>query len=289
MLGRITVGLFFLLLVWGNLVAGLKAGLGCPDWPLCHGRMLPPFRFDVWMEFTHRLIAATAAVFLVLLSRKRLRDYAGAAKAVPLAAVALVAGEILMGGMVVLLELPIQLTTIHFMTGTAVFILAFYMMTFDGVREPTRFSMRRFSGLFFAMGLLTFFQAALGAYVRHSKAGLACEDFPTCKGAWIPPVSDWLEVVQMSHRFMAMLIFITFTVLYAATFVDSSLAPHRNASFMLLVLCVAQIAVGALVVLSGLSFVATAVHLALALCILSLLFHMWAREVRQGADLLRTA
>ena len=289
MLGRITVGLFFLLLVWGNLVAGLKAGLGCPDWPLCHGRILPPFRFDVWMEFTHRLIAATAAVFLVLLSRKRLRDYRGAAKAVPLAAVALVAGEILMGGMVVLLELPIQLTTIHFMTGTVVFILAFYMMTFDGVREPARFSMRRFSGLFFAMGLLTFFQAALGAYVRHSKAGLACEDFPTCKGAWIPPVSDWLEVVQMSHRFMALLIFVTFAVLYAATFVDSNLAPHRNASFMLLVLCVAQIAVGALVVISGLSFVATAVHLALALCILSLLFHMWAREVRQGADLLRAA
>jgi len=55
MLGRITVALFFLLLVWGNLVAGMKAGLACPDWPLCHGRVLPPFRLDVWMEFTHRV------------------------------------------------------------------------------------------------------------------------------------------------------------------------------------------------------------------------------------------
>ncbi len=289
MLGRITVGLFFLLLVWGNLVAGLKAGLGCPDWPLCHGRVLPPVRFDVLMEFTHRIIAATAAVFLFLLARKRLRDYQGAAKAVPLAAVGLVAAQILMGGMVVLLELPIQLTTIHFMTGTVVFILAFYMMTFDGVREQARFSMRRFSGLFFAMWLLTFFQAALGAYVRHSKAGLACKDFPTCKGAWIPPVSNWLEVVQMFHRFMALLIFVTFAVLYAATFIDPDLASQRNNSFMLLVLCVAQIAVGALVVLSGLSFVAAAIHLALALCILVLLFHMWAREVRQAPELLRAA
>jgi heme A synthase len=44
MLGRVTVGLLFLLLVWGNLVAGLKAGLACPDWPLCHGKVLPPWR-----------------------------------------------------------------------------------------------------------------------------------------------------------------------------------------------------------------------------------------------------
>src|SRR5512143_1719417 len=125
MLGRMTVGLFFLLLVWGNLVAGLKAGLGCPDWPLCHGRVLPPFRFDVWMEFMHRIIAVTAAVFLLLLSRKRFKDYSGSAKAVPLAAVGLLAAEIMIGGMVVLLELPMQLTTLHFMTGMAVFILAF--------------------------------------------------------------------------------------------------------------------------------------------------------------------
>ena len=225
-----------------------------------------------------------AAVFLLLLSRKRFKDYSGSAKAVPLAAVGLLAAEIMMGGMVVLLELPMQLTTIHFMTGMVVFLLAFYMMTFDGAGEPARFSLRKHSGMFFAMGLLAFFQAALGAYVRHSQAGLACEDFPTCMGEWIPPVANWLEVVQMSHRFMALLLFVTFSVLYTATFIDSDLASHRNTSFMLLVLSVAQIAVGALVVLSGLSFVATAIHLVLALCILSLLFHMWAKEVRKVSN-----
>ena len=47
MLGRITLALFFLLLVWGNLVAGLEAGLGCPDWPLCRGVVIPPLKFDL--------------------------------------------------------------------------------------------------------------------------------------------------------------------------------------------------------------------------------------------------
>ncbi len=289
MLGRITAGLIFLLLVWGNLVAGLKAGLGCPDWPLCHGRVLPPFRFDVWMEFTHRIIAATAAVFLLLLARSRFRHYRGAAKAVPLVAVGLIAGEILMGGMVVLLEIPVQLTTVHFMTGLTIFLLAFYMMIFDGAGEQPRFSLRGFSALFFAMGLLVFSQAALGAYVRHSGAGLACSDFPTCMGAWIPHIMDWRVLVQLSHRVLGVFILLTFAVLYAATYIDRDLADHRGMSFMLVVLCVAQISVGALVVLSGLSFVATAIHLALALGILSVLFHMWIREVRREPALSRSA
>ncbi len=289
MLGRITVALFFLLLVWGNLVAGLKAGLGCPDWPLCHGRVLPPYRFDIWMEFTHRMIAAVAATFLLLLSWRRFRDYGGIARAVPLVAVGLIGGEILLGGVVVLLELPIQLTTLHFMTGIVVFLLVFYMMIFDGTRVPAGFSLRRFSGLFFVMGMFVFSQAALGAYVRHSQAGLSCPDFPACMGAWIPSVTNWLVLVHLSHRFLAVLIMLTFAALYAATFVEAELTAYRNTLFMLLVLCIAQIAIGAIVVLSGLSFVATAIHLALALCILSLLFHMWAREVRQDGDMSRVA
>jgi cytochrome c oxidase assembly protein subunit 15 len=285
MLGRITVALFFVLLVWGNLVAGLKAGLACPDWPLCQGAVLPPFRLDIIMEFTHRVIAAVAAVFLLLLAWRRFRDYRGIAKAVPLAAVGLIAVEILLGGVVVLLELPIQITTLHFMTGLVVFLLAFYMMAFDGVREQASFSLRRFSGLFFFTGLFVFSQAALGAYVRHSQAGQACPDFPTCKGAWMPQLTDWPILVQLSHRFLAVLVLLTFAALYITTFVEARMASYRNSAFILLVLGCAQIGVGALVVLSGLSFVATAVHLALALGMLSLLFHMWAREVRETSGI----
>lgn len=281
MLGRITVILLFLLLVWGNLVGGLKAGLACPDWPLCLGRVLPPFRLDVWMEFLHRVIAAVSAISLFSLSWNRFTAYRGMPKIVPLAAVALIAGQILIGGVVVLLEIPIQLTTIHFMTGLAVFLLAFYMMICDGVRTPAIFPLRGSSGMFFAMGLLVFFQASLGAYVRHSRAGLACPDFPTCMGAWVPQVMDWLVVVQLLHRFLGILLAFTFLALYAATYVDAGLAASRNASFMLLVLTTAQVALGALVVLSGLSFVASAIHLALALSILLLLFHLWMREARQ--------
>ncbi|MBI5419859.1 MAG: heme A synthase [Deltaproteobacteria bacterium] len=287
MLGRVTVGLFFLLLVWGNLVAGLKAGLACPDWPLCQGKVLPPFRVDIYMEFLHRVIAGVAAVSLAALSWRRFRDYRGGAKAVPVLAVGLLAAEIGLGGAVVLLRLPVQLTTVHFMTGIAVFLLAVYMATFDGVRTPAAFSLRGPAALFLGVGGLVFLLAALGAYVRHADAGLACTDWPSCLGGIIPKVLTPRVLIHFSHRVLAALVFLTIVALYAATVLDPRFRENRGLGTALLVLALVQVGIGGLVVLTRLSFLATGLHLAVALGMLSVIFHMWAREARRRSpDLL---
>lgn len=280
MLAKITFGLFFLLLIWGNLVAGLKAGLACPDWPLCHGKILPPFRWDIYMEFGHRVIAAFASLFLVILCYKRLKSYSGKAKAVPILAVALLLAEIVMGGLVVLLELPVNLTTIHFMAALVIFLMVFYMMIFDGVVKPTVFSFRGYSALFFVLLALVFLQAVLGAYVRHMNAGLACPDFPTCLNKWIPMNLYGKVLAHYSHRIFAYLIFFSFAALYVSTSVDERLKNSRGLALALFVLVLAQIGVGALVVLSQLHFMSAALHLAVALTMLSILTYMWTREMQ---------
>lgn len=284
MLGRITVALFFLLLVWGNLVAGLKAGLACPDWPLCQGKVLPPFRFDVWMEFTHRLIAATATLFLVPLALKRLRAYNGLAKAVPLAALGFIALEIVFGGLVVLLELPVRLTVVHFMTGLTVFLLVCYMAAVDGDVTSARFPVTGYAGLFLAAMALLCCQASLGAYVRHAGAGLACPDFPTCLGSWLPANPGGQVLIHYSHRLLAVLIVGTIAALAAAAFLDGKLARHRQATVMLFILGIVQIGAGAGVVQTGLNFAATAIHLAVALVMLMVLGRMWLREAALEGD-----
>jgi heme a synthase len=284
MLGRITVGLICLLLVWGNLVAGLKAGLACPDWPLCHGRVLPPFRLDIWMEFTHRIIAAVAGVFLLVLSWKRLAAYRGFFRVVPLAAVGILAIEIVLGGAVVLLEIPVQLTTLHFITGMTILMLAFYMKTYDGDRKPAAFSLRGYAALFFGMAVVVFFQAALGAYVRHADAGLACPDFPTCGGSWLPSGMTGPLLAHYSHRLGALLVFLTIGIICVAGFLDPGFSRHRKSLPILLLLCLCQIGVGAFVVLSGLNFAATALHLAIALAMIMLLFQVWTAEIRCKED-----
>lgn len=284
MLGRITVALFFLLLVWGNLVAGLKAGLACPDWPLCQGKVLPPFRLDVWMEFTHRVIAAAAALFLLLLSRKRFKAYRGIARAVPLAAFGLVAFEIAFGGLVVLLELPLRLTVVHFMTGLTVFLLTCYMATFDGEKAHPRFPLRGYAGLFLALLLLLYCQASLGAYVRHAGAGLACPDFPTCLGSWLPTHLGGAVMIHFSHRLLALLAVCTIAALAVAVFIDGRLAGYRPAARALLLLGIVQIGAGAWVVQSGLNFAATAIHFAVALVMLMALGRMWLTQPASEGD-----
>ena len=279
MLGRVTAGLFFILLIWGNLVAGMHAGMACPDWPLCQGKLLPPMRMDVWMEFLHRVLAALATLSLYLLARRRFSAYRGARKAIPVTALALVCLEIALGGMVVLLGLPVQLTTVHFMIALAVFLLVLYMASCDGLSRPAPLSLSGYAGPLFCVILIIFSQASLGAYLRHSASGLACPDVPTCRGEWIPTFWDAPTAVSFSHRLLALGTFCTAALLYLASWLDKRLKILHAQLLAIAGLLALQIAVGAAVVKSGLSYPVTTLHLVLTLGIIGQSLRIWLAQI----------
>ena len=59
-----TAVLMLVLIVVGSVVRTTGSGLSCPDWPLCHGKLIPPFQFNILMEWFHRLLALLTGVGL---------------------------------------------------------------------------------------------------------------------------------------------------------------------------------------------------------------------------------
>src|SRR5580704_16003982 len=63
------------------------AGLTCPDWPLCHGRLVPSLTDGTLWEWTHRLLASIVAPLLIALiavawSKRRRSPFIGPTLAV---------------------------------------------------------------------------------------------------------------------------------------------------------------------------------------------------------------
>lgn len=282
MIGKIALVLLFILLVWGNLVAGLKAGLACPDWPLCHGQVVPPWRWDIYVEFIHRVIGGITSIFIFILCYQRFKSYLGFIKIIPLLVVILLIIQIVLGGIVVLMELPVDLTTFHFANAIVIFGLVIYLVSYDGINNKPNFNISGYKGIFFLLSIIIFFQAVLGAYVRHSSSGLACPDFPTCLGYWIPPEISGIVLNHFAHRGLAYLIALIVLILLIASYSSVILSKYRNKLLILTGLIILQIGLGAAVVLTQLNYAFTAVHFFIALLILTIALHAWFQGMKQS-------
>jgi heme a synthase len=100
-------------------------------------------------------------------------------------------------------------------------------------------------------------QLALGGYVRHAGAGLACPDFPLCSGDVFP--THWLGVVHWVHRWLG--------VALIGLFVHLAIASRRTSvatdATITALLAVLQVTFGIVTVLSQLDPPIRALHAAI--------------------------
>ncbi len=64
-LSLVTTVLTFLAVTAGGLVRATGSGLGCPGWPKCYGRWIPPASEHAIIEWNHRFLVQLAAWFAV--------------------------------------------------------------------------------------------------------------------------------------------------------------------------------------------------------------------------------
>src|SRR5438094_3291105 len=106
----------YLQIALGGVVRVTGSGLGCPDWPLCHGRPYPPADVHAIVEYSHRTVGTITGVLIIatvigawLVMRNRRPVVAWLATASLLA----IAAEGALGGVVVINELASWLVAIH--------------------------------------------------------------------------------------------------------------------------------------------------------------------------------
>ncbi|MDW8120605.1 MAG: heme o synthase, partial [Chloroflexota bacterium] len=196
---RCALGSFLLATVMGGIVRVTGSGLGCPDWPLCYGRIIPPPDIHAWLEYLHRLAVACATVFLVLMSLTAF-GWASSRRSLALALLpgSLVVVQIVLGAFTVLTELHGGVALAH--TGVAMALLG--SLAFISARtspwgrgeEDTTNRQRSSPPALLVLGVATFLLILTGAYVTRSGAALACVPFPLCNR---PP--ETLEVARLQE------------------------------------------------------------------------------------------
>src|SRR5512140_2983999 len=186
----------FLLVIAGGLVTSTGSGLSVPDWPLSYGQLMPPMVGGIFYEHGHRMIATFVGILTVVLAvwlwkteERRWLRFVG------LAAVGAVIVQGVLGGLTVLFLLPTWISLLHATVAQSFFALTVFiaLATSEGWKEiePMQLAVasrtRTFAVAATAMILL---QLVLGAWMRHSDAGLAIPDFPLSYGSLIPSVDE---------------------------------------------------------------------------------------------------
>jgi len=191
--------------VLGAYVRLNHAGLGCPDWPGCYGHLTvgqaaqnadsvnaayPDRPLEVrkaWLEMVHRYFASTLGLVIVALAVMAWRNRKDRQQPVklPLALVALVVFQGLLGMWTVTLLLKPLIVTSHLVGGLTTMSLLWWL-SLNPTRTTRPASERGLRKLAIVALCVLSLQILLGGWVSTNYSAVACPDFPTCQHSFWP-------------------------------------------------------------------------------------------------------
>jgi cytochrome c oxidase assembly protein subunit 15 len=197
----------------GAYVRLSDAGLGCPDWPGCYGRLGVPTTADAisqanvaypdrpvqpakaWKEMLHRYLASALGLVILVLAAAAWASRGVLPIGLPTLLLGLVIFQGLLGMWTVTLLVKPAIVTAHLAGGLATLSLLWWLVLRHSplVRTPVNSSLGRLRPWAWAGLVLLCAQILLGGWTSTNYAAVACTEFPTCyAGLWWPP-TDYRE------------------------------------------------------------------------------------------------
>ena len=308
----LTLFLTFDLVLFGAFTRLTDSGLGCPDWPGCYGSASPlGAREEIhaaqtampsgpvthgkaWVEMVHRYLATGVGGLILVLAvwgwMQGRRGRAAISPWWPGLTLVWVCLQGAFGALTVTMKLYPAIVTLHLLGGLGLLMLL--AAQHERYRpQPLALPAALRWGAWALLGL-TLLQAALGGWVSTNYAVLACRDFPTCQGAWWPPMDldsgftvlrelgrdgegaylpfAALTAIHMVHRLGALVVFVGIGLLAWRLWALAGASPRRWAQALLAV-AAWQLASGLSNVVLGWPLIAAVAHTGGAAALLGLL------------------
>jgi heme A synthase len=277
----VTVVWTLALLFLGSVVHATESSLACPDWPTCFGTMMPEMEGGVFWEHLHRLVAGGLILMFGLATWFAFRE-AGDRRWLVRASVAgvlLLLVQAVFGGLTVIYRLPDAVSTTHLTLAFGFLSLAVVLATAtsprragESARTPAVQGVLRRWGT--GAAVLVFVQSIVGGVVRHTDAGMACPDFPTCLGQWVPPLETHFVAIHFTHRVAGVLATLAVVGLAWALVKAGADDRLRRWAWGAVVLVVAQFTLGVVSVFTILGVVPVSLHTLGAAALLAVLVHL---------------
>ena len=299
-LAFLTIIVVYLLILAGGIVRSTGSGMGCPDWPKCFGRWVPPTEMSqlppnyqeiygaklkgevefnavkTWIEYVNRLLGVLSG-FLVFGTLIASLPYLRKNKTVfwgSLAAFILIGANGWLGSRVVATELAQYMITLHLLLAICVvFALLFALTrakaTTTMLAEGVRNSM--LSRLLLITMVLTLGQVLLGTQVRDALDQVVRRLGYDQRADWIGQL-NWSFYIHRSFS----LIILAFHLSVIRQLQKQKTAGRANLfTALLLAIVITEIATGAIMAYFAVPAFAQPVHLLLAILMVSLQFVIW--------------
>ena len=277
-LAALTLGTAILLVIVGVVVRATDSGLGCPDWPFCHGQLLPPMDDPkAWIEWVHRTIAAIIGFEILGLAILAVRDNRDRPSLLwpSIASVGLVGFQAWLGRETVRLGNSGESVTAHLTAALLLVTLLVFLTVRAGF--PARLAgsgggrSQRFTLLAAFTTLATFALLLFGSRVTATDSALVFPDWPLMGGTLFPDLTEATSA-HVLHRWVAAVVGVIVAVLAIVAWRARRDRPTiARLAVAAGVLYAIQVVVGGLQVLTGLSGWSQILHLGLGAVIFALL------------------